>query len=394
MKRIIHGLALLFCAFCLSVSFGAIASLAAGMDDYPTTPTKKPDGSKWRLGYLEGGYYPDYPILLRVTVEGLQNRGWLKVEDMPANVTDHKQFWEWLADNAQSDYLEFVKDAYYAPGDFDKALRPEVKKQVIERLNTKKDIDLMLALGTWAGQDLANTEHSVPVVVESCSDPLGSGIIQSVEDSGLDHVHAKVEPDRYPRQIRLFHDIVPFQKLGIVYEDSTEGRTFAAVDIIKRAADDLGFEIVECHAPFNNVEKAEAEAGVVKCYEELASQVDAVYITVHRGVNANSLPKLLAPLYANKIPTFSMLGSGEVRHGVLMSIAQAGFRYVGQFHADVIAKIFNGAKPRELSQEWQDPPKIALNMKVAEIIGYDPPVDIMMAADEIYEDIASPKTQE
>lgn len=53
-------------------------------------------------------------------------------------------------------------------------------------------------------------------------------------------------------------------------------------------------------------------------------------------------------------------------------------------------KVLNGAKPRDIDQKWQDPPKIAINLKVAEIIGYDPPVDIMMAADEIYEQILDP----
>ena len=273
------------------------------------------------------------------------------------------------------------------PGDFDKELRPKVQEELLKRLQEKKDIDLIFAMGTWAGQDLAVDGNTVSSIVASCSDPIGSGIIASVDDSGRDNIHAKVEPERYERQIRLFHDIVPFQKLGIVYEDSPEGRTFAAYDAIKKVSEERGFEIVECHAPFNNVSLQEAQDGVVKCYEEIAPKVDTTYITVHRGVNEDSLPKLLAPLYANQIPSFSMLGADEVRHGVLMSIAQAGFRYVGQFHADVIAKILNGAKARELSQRWQDPPKIAINLKVAEIIGYDPPVDILMASDEIYEDI-------
>jgi len=387
MNRIRRSLAVILLIFCMLPL--ALAHAGNQDQDYPTTPVTKPDGSPWRLGYMEGGQYPDYQMILKVILEGLQNRGWLEV-DLPEEHMDHEQFWHWLGDNVQSDYLEFVKDAYYAPGDFEDELRSKVKAEVIERLASKQDIDLMLALGTWAGQDLANNEHSVPVVVASSSDPLGSGIVKSVEDSGFDHVHAKVEPERYERQLRLFHDIVPFQKLGVVYEDSPEGRTYAAMDAVEKVAGELGFEVVTCEAPFTNVSQEEVEQGVIDCYTKLAPQVDAAYITVHRGVNPETLPKLLAPLYDKKVPTFSMLGSSEVQQGALMSIAQAGFRYVGQFHADVIARILNGAKARSLNQRWQDPPKIALNIKVAEIIGYDPPVDILMAADEIYEDIRKP----
>ncbi len=38
-----------------------------------------------------------------------------------------------------------------------------------------------------------------------------------------------------------------------------------------------------------------------------------------------------------------------------------------------------------------NPPKIAINLKTAEIIGYDPPVDVLGAADEIYQEIEKPE---
>ncbi|NJL60479.1 MAG: hypothetical protein HC887_13395 [Desulfobacteraceae bacterium] len=53
---------------------------------------------------------------------------------------------------------------------------------------------MMLALGTWAGQDLANNEHSVPTLVLSVSDAIASKIARSVSNSGYDHVHAVLIP--------------------------------------------------------------------------------------------------------------------------------------------------------------------------------------------------------
>jgi ABC-type uncharacterized transport system substrate-binding protein len=86
-----------------------------------------------------------------------------------------------------------------------------------------------------------------------------------------------------------------------------------------------------------------------------------------------------------RVPSFSMLGSEEVKHGLLLSLAQADYSYVGLFYAETMARIFNGAKPRDLSQVWIDPAKIALNLETARVIGFDPPVDILLAADEVYE---------
>jgi len=374
-----------FSVFCLAAPL-----MAADKGTFSTKP-KTNDGKKWRIGYYEGGQFPDYQLILEVVLRGLQSLGWLKVELPDKHIKNHKEFWEWLSQNVKSEYLEFVPDAFYASGDFDKELRPKVKAEFIKRVNEKKDLDFVLAMGTWAGQDLSNNEHRVPTMVGSSSDPIKSGIVKSADDSGFDHIHAKVEPERYERQIRLFNDIIGFRKLGVVYEDSAEGRTFAAVDSVEKVARERGFEVVSCKASFSNVSQQEAEQAVAKCYAELAPKVDAGYITVHRGVTPQNLKKILAPFYKQKIPTFSMLGASEVKLGVLMSIAQAGFKYVGLFHAEVMAKVFNGAKPRDIDQKWQDPPKIAINLKVAELIGYDPPVDIMMAADEIYEQIDDPK---
>src|SRR5690606_38318726 len=113
--------------------------------------------------------------------------------------------------------------------------------------------------------------------------------------------------------------------------------------------------------------------------------VDAVYVSTHRGVTAQSLPQIAEVLLKGRVPSFSMAGSSEVRAGLLLSIAQADRSHVGLFHAETIARIFYGAPPRDLRQLWVDGPKIALNPSTARRIGVVPPVDILLAADEVYE---------
>jgi ABC-type uncharacterized transport system substrate-binding protein len=372
------------------ITLGFIVFCLFGTGAWATPPSAEPPENideKWRIGYLEGGQFPDYQIIFFRTLEGLMELGWIKPMELPGDYDpDHRRMWEWVADNVKSDYLEFVPDAFYSSG-FEAELRGETKQKLLNRLNQKNDIDLMLAMGTWAGQDLANDEHSTPTVVGSTSDPVGSGIVKSPDDSGFDHLHAKVEPDRYVRQVRLFHDIIGFDTLGLVYEDSVEGRTFAAVNEVERVAGERGFELKRCFARNSDVTLEQASSEALECYRELAPQVEAVYITVHRGENLGNLPKLLEPLLSNEVATFAMPGSGFVRHGALLSIAHADFSYVGMFHAQTVARILNGARPRDLEQRWFAPPKIAINLKVAEIIGFNPPFDVLAAADDIFQDI-------
>ncbi len=92
---------------------------------------------------------------------------------------------------------------------------------------------------------------------------------------------------------------------------------------------------------------------------------------------------------ANKIPIFSQAGTDEVRRGVLLSIATPDFKLFGKFHAETIAKIFNGAKPRELNQVSEMPAKIAFNKAAARAADIRDDVYhlILKTADEVYEKI-------
>lgn len=366
---------------------------AGAGDQFPAAPVLN-QGKKWRCAYYEGGAYPDYQIIFLATVAGLIKRGWVEPMEFPEYTKDHGEFWRKFSASVKSDYIEFVADAFYS-SDFKDDIRPKTRAAFHRRLQEKKDIDFIFAMGTWAGQDLAVKEVQVPTIVASTSNPIAAKIIASAEDSGWDHIHATVDPDRYERQVRLFHGMVNFKKLGVVFENSPEGRTFSAIDEVEKVARELNFHVISCEAKFSNTSKKAAEKEVVDCYTRIAPQVDAVYITVHRGVTLRNLDDIIKPLTEHKLPTFSMKGSDEVQHGALMSISQANFKYVGEFHAEVMGKILNGAKPREIGQVWKAPPKIALNLKTAQLIGFDPPVDIMMASDEIYETIAvAEKSQE
>ncbi len=352
-----------------------------------TTPATKPDGGKWRIGYYEGGEYINYQQNLVATIQGLMDLGWIEPLPIPAQQGEQTAgLWQWLCANLKSEYVQLVADGHYT-ADWDDAKRPHVAEAILARLTGPKDIDLMMAMGTWAGKDLANDRHRVPTVVMSTSDPVSAGIVRSAEDSGYDHVHARVDPLCYERQIRIFHDIIGFKRLGVIYENTEAGKSYAAIDQILRAAADLGFELVSCHARSDTADKADAEREVLQCFKTMVEKVDAIYVTEHGGVNSNTVPELAAIANAAKIPTFSQAGSDEVKKGVLLSVSTAGFKYVGKFYAETIARIFNGARPRELDQLFEDPPKIAINLKACELVGFDPPVDVLGAADEIFQEI-------
>ncbi len=366
------------------------AAAAPEKDQFSTKPMTN-NGQKWRIGYFEGGYDANYYNYLAALVKGLMELGWIEKADIPEpKGRETKPVWDWLSKQARSQYIQFVDDAYYS-ANWDKSERTSVRNSIVKRLNEKKDINLMLAMGTWAGQDLANNDHSVPTMIMSASDPVKSEIIRSIEDSGFDHIHARVDPLRFERQIRTFHDMIGFKKLGIAYEDSAYGRAYASIDLIEKVAKERGFEIVSCYTLSDIADMDAAGGSVVNCFKELANKVDAIYVTYQGGVNNKTIPELVKVSNEHRVPTFSQAGAEWVRNGFLMSISRAGFKPVGMFEAAIMAKIFNGAKPRQLPQLFQDSPNIALNLKTAEIIGLYLYADMLAAADEIFNEISAPE---
>jgi len=368
----------------LSFSLG----IAADKKPYPTAPPAQA-AKKWRIGYYEAGAYQVYPKTLIAIANGLAALGWIEPLTVPPqeNDRDTDKLWAWLAANTKSKYIEFKADAYYSYN-WNKELREQTKQTVIGRLKEGKDVDLMIAMGTWSGQDLANNEHSVPTIVCGTSDPVGSKIIKSEKDSGYEHVHAQVDPTRYIRQIEAFHDVFAFKKLGVAFQDTVSGRSFAAMGDIEKFSKERQFQVVECHTP-EGVTKPEAMAAVIKCAQELAPKIDAFYLTQQSGVSKETLPAILAAMNANKVPIFSQAGPEEVRQGVLLSIAAPDFKALGKFHAETIAKIINGAKPRDLDQVFELPAKIAFNKAAAKTIDLKDELYqlLLKTSDELYDKI-------
>ncbi len=345
------------------------------------------DGQKWRIGYYEGGAYINYQKQLTETVKGLMQLGWLETAELPKQTGEATDtLWKWLSTEIRSDYIEFVGDAHYSAF-WENDKRSKVEDEIVARLNHQKDIDLMIAMGTWAGKGLANYRHRVNTLVFSTSNPISSGIIKSVEDSGFDHVHVRVDPKRNERQLKVFHEMIGFEKLGVIYEDSIAGRSYAAIDTIEALSRSHDFDIVRCHTQSDTSDTELAEKGVIDCFKKLVRKADAIYVTQQGGVNSRSIPTLVEIANRYKIPTFSQSGAREVRYGILASLSRAGYKYVGRFHAETIAKVLNGALPNQLNQLFEEPPKIALNLKTAELIGFDPPIVLLGATDEFFDEI-------
>jgi len=377
MKQQIKGIFIWLVLCCTALT------LSVNAEDFSSRPQAQPE-KLWRIAYYQGGEYKDYFDYLSAMTKGLSQLGWiepLSVPDFPDK--DTRKLWQWLAQNINSQYLEFAADGYYS-ADWDNIARKQVRNTLIARFNNSEDINMVFAMGTWAGQDLANNLHRVSTVVISTSDPLRSGIIQSLDDSGYEHLFASYDPGLQSQQIQVFHKLIGFKKLGVLYENTLSGRSYAGMDLIEQASAELGFEIVPCYTQSDIADQQLAGQSVVECFDKLAQKVDAIFVSSQGGVNATTIPKLVETANRYGVLTFAQNGEQQVRYGFLLSlIPRSGFGPEGMFVAENIGRIINGAKPRNLKQLFEGSFSMVMNMKTAEIIGLYVNADLLATADKL-----------
>lgn len=339
-------------------------------------------GKKWRIAYYEGGQFSEYTDTMRTFVVGLIELGWITEKNPP----DYRQempkpYLDWLI-KSNSPYLSIMPENCYS-ANWNENLRVKYKNELLNKLKNGS-IDLVIAMGTWAGQDLANNDHSIPVIVMSTSDPIKAGIIKSAEDSGFDHVTARVDPTRYIRQIRMFHRIVGFNTLGIAFENTPDGKIYSAIGEAQQVAKERNFQIVTCEVNDSTPDFTESDQSCFKCYRELIKKADAVYVTALACADRRTVE--IADILRNGlIPSFSLLGSKGVKKGLLISISSdSGYAELGRYNSDKFGEILNGTMPRALNQTLRDPLDIAVNLETARAINFDIPKSILKIASEIY----------
>lgn len=344
----------------------------------------------WRVLYVEGGPFSNYQQTLAQTARGLEKLG--LIDDgqvfIPENTESTSAMWQWLADHARG-RIKFLRDGHYS-AEWDATARQHMREAIIDRVKNRRDVDMIIAMGTWSGLDMSMEDLGIPVFSMSVTDAVTAGIVKSAEDSGKDNVHAQLEPGRFRRQISMFHEIFHFKKLGVPFEDTPEGRNTAAMDEIEKTTAELGIELVLRSAPLDLPDADQAFKNLMTCVKELSGEADAIYLT-YTSTPMEKIPELMIPIIDAGIPSFAQAGPQLVEYGVLMSLAQASFADIGQFEAEAIAAVVNGKKPREVNQIFEPELGLAINLKTAMRIGWNPPLEILAAVDEIYQQIPAVK---
>ena len=253
----------------------------------------------------------------------------------------------------------------------------------------RKDLDLIVTAGTDATAAILKVNNGrIPILAMGVSDAVGSGFVADKKDSGIENFTVRIVPDRFERMFMIFHEVVRFKNLGLIYPDSESGKKYTNLDAAKKISQERNFKITEYKL------KNESSKDCFAALKELSKQkIDAFFIPslLCFDLEKNNLQPMMKFLREKKIPTFARNGSAYVRSGALMGFSTLDFTKRGDFISDQVIRILKGVKPRDLNMIDHAVPKISFNLKVAEEINFDPPFDILSATDEIYKKIIIPE---
>ena len=345
---------------------------------------KTTGGDVFRVAYLEGDPYVNYAGNLNGIIFGLSQLG--LVDDTSdwgfhEGSDDAYLIWDWLENHTHNE-ISFVRDEFYQlifMSDLEKT-------EFVRHMNEDDEIDLILVMGTSASKFIRENNINTDVMIMSVTNAHEAGIVNGLDYSGIKNVWAHVSQNRYYNQLNVFYDLFQFNRLGIVYENSENGRNEIAYADIKRFAESKDIDLVEVPVDANiqTDRPEEYEKKMIEGYHMLSEKTDAVYMTNCGGRTADRILEYLDPLYQKGIPAFSQTGKNDVKNGAVMTIYRYNFDEIGNFCAQQFVSIMEGKSPGQLEQGYDESQALCFNIEAAEKAGLKLPFKALVSADTIF----------
>ena len=336
-----------------------LAFLICGILIFNIKPSFSKDAlGRYVLAYVENGQYSDF--------------------------TRHKDLiFYYLDKNGLKDRYVIPDDLIFSPG---WASDQSVLEEIAEKIMARDDVDLIMSMGTAATKAfISKNNNRTPIVGIAISDPFRSGIITSRTESGIDNLTLLYIINGWLHVFDSAYEIVGFTKIGLIYEDTPNGRTYANLEDAIEAGRTLGFEVVEY--PFYDV-KLPYESCLKGVDYLISKGVDALFLSDIECFDKNIVDAkaIIETANAKKIATITNLGDLHVEAGALISVSSISPNAIRKFYGERIRQILeNNAKPAELGINTEFSPEIIINLETVQKIGLDVSMPVLLSADKIYD---------
>ena len=237
-------------------------------------------------------------------------------------------------------------------------------------------VDVAVGIATPIAIALANTLKKTPVVFGTVTDPLGAGLVTTLEH-GENNVTGMSDELPSKEHIRIFKEIAGIKTLGYIYT-SNEDNSVSSLELIKAGCKEAGLELVVQSITNSSEVKQAAEAIVDRC--------DGIYLTTDNTI-FSALPSLVSVFNKAKKPIFSGDVTGAMNGGCFMAF---GFNYykAGYATGEMVVEILNGKKPSEIPVKFMTKPSdsdLLFDLDTAKVCGITIPEDYLKQATYIIE---------
>ena len=223
--------------------------------------------------------------------------------------------------------------------------------------------DLIFAIATNAAQSASQATNDIPVVFAAITDPQSAGILKNNVTGVSDRMDVK-------QQLELLKKIAPNTKnVGVIY-NSSEQNSKIQVEDLKKAAKELGLNIVE---------KSVVQANEIpQTVDNLVREADAIYLPTDNLV-ASVVSLITDKATAAKKIVFGA-EAAHVKGGALITQGVSYYEIGKEAGKMAIEILKNGKKPSEIKFKTMPLSEIEVNEKTLAALGISLPEDVKSKA--------------
>jgi putative ABC transport system substrate-binding protein len=236
------------------------------------------------------------------------------------------------------------------------------------------NVDVIVTTGSSATRPAKEATTTIPIVMMSDNDPVGSGFVTSLARPGGNITGlTNISGDLGDKRLELLKEIVPKVSRVAVFRDLTN------------VTEGIGVDEIE---PTARVLKIQTQRFELAKVEDFDSQFQAIMkwrpggLVIAGGPLMNEHRKRLIEFAArNKLP--AMYNRAEfVEAGGLVSYA-TNFIDLTRRAATYVDKILKGTKPSDIPVEQPTKFEFIINLKAAKQIGLTIPPNVLVRADRV-----------
>jgi putative ABC transport system substrate-binding protein len=253
--------------------------------------------------------------------------------------------------------------------------RPELLASLAaELVNTRPDV-MVAGFGTLPAKAAKASTSTIPIVFASVGDPVGAGLINSLNRPGGNVTGVTSEAsDVIGKRLQVLDELVPGNRTVAVLMNPDTPFSSLALRQLKAAAEEKAQPIQVFEARSADQVMASVE-DAAKGASGLLTLEDALLASTRRQIAERAITTRLPIVYGSR--AFPEAG-GLISYGV-------DRRHMYRRAAEYVDIILKGRTPSELPVEQPTKFELVVNLKAAKAIALDVPGELLALADEVIE---------